>query len=584
MGSKLIFLVVLCVVCVNCDDFFRRAYKMANIRAKRAKYYSSPPMRFYRKPPNTYPIKGPFSYTPPPNYKEHEDTYPGIFRPKVSKPHTNDGLGEEDLRNIVKYLSKQDVDKIIQMAGDKYNMFPPVKHSSPFNKIPISEVSDNSFYKPGRDLETEHKFLNGPHESNNGHVNFDMEYTDHSKPPGNYNGVKTFSAPDNLSFKDSVQNNYHNNPTDQFNHVQNAPIENSRPPLNYNSFRTLGELEHFSSKDSVSNYYHDPRNQFDYAHNTPTDNKIPPDNYNSVKHFGEAEKFLFKDSEATDHHDTRNQFNYEHNVPTHNNRPPDNFNNLKTFGEPDNFSFKDSAAANGYHDAHNQFNYEHNAPPDLNGSPIDNSFKPISEPEDYSFKSPSENIFNDASHKVNYVQKPPIDTNRPPIDHNSFKPIFTEPDNASFQSQSVNVYKENAEKFNYAQSGQLQQAYQNPPPFRSSPQDLTDIPLHTEESKKNDQISVLDTHIKQELEGEASQKTTVTFTDSDTLKEEELPKPLNLRKDEDYEAASSNNSPVTVKSSSYKVEGFGDLPLMNYHSKLDSVSSYHVPHYSVSMR
>lgn len=70
----------------------------------------------------------------------------------------------------------------------------------------------------------------------------------------------------------------------------------------------------------------------------------------------------------------------------------------------------------------------------------------------------------------------------------------------------------------------------------------------------------------------------------ETNEEEKLPPPTNMRH-EDYDVSYTNNVPTIVKadSDSYQVESFGDLPLMNYNSKLHSVSSYHVPHYTVSI-
>ncbi|CAB3254384.1 unnamed protein product [Arctia plantaginis] len=67
----------------------------------------------------------------------------------------------------------------------------------------------------------------------------------------------------------------------------------------------------------------------------------------------------------------------------------------------------------------------------------------------------------------------------------------------------------------------------------------------------------------------------------ETNEEEKLPPPVNMR-EEDYESSFTNNVPKVVKPESYDVQNFGDLPLMDYNSKLHDVSSYHVPHYSVT--
>lgn len=73
------------------------------------------------------------------------------------------------------------------------------------------------------------------------------------------------------------------------------------------------------------------------------------------------------------------------------------------------------------------------------------------------------------------------------------------------------------------------------------------------------------------------------FTDSSMLKEEELPKPMNLREEEQAISYTNNVPSVVQADSSYEVKNFGDLPLMNYqNSKLHTVSSYNVPHYTVS--
>ncbi|CAH0683353.1 unnamed protein product [Spodoptera exigua] len=70
---------------------------------------------------------------------------------------------------------------------------------------------------------------------------------------------------------------------------------------------------------------------------------------------------------------------------------------------------------------------------------------------------------------------------------------------------------------------------------------------------------------------------------SETTEEETLPPPINMR-EVDFDVSYTNNVPTVVKadSTSYEVENFGDLPLMNYNSKLHSVSSYHVPHYTIT--
>lgn len=76
------------------------------------------------------------------------------------------------------------------------------------------------------------------------------------------------------------------------------------------------------------------------------------------------------------------------------------------------------------------------------------------------------------------------------------------------------------------------------------------------------------------------------FTDEKIMKEEELPKPLNLREEDNYDISYTKHKPVYAKppsQGSYKLENFGRLPLSDHSSKLTSVSSYNVPHYSVSI-
>ncbi|XP_072932356.1 uncharacterized protein [Epargyreus clarus] len=109
--------------CNGCDS---KGYT----RIKRAKYYSSPPLRFYKRPPMSYPIRGAFSYTPPPGYMVDDDEQPSPNRPKVSKRPTTGGLGDEDINNIVKYLSKQDLDKIIEFANEKERETPKYNRES----------------------------------------------------------------------------------------------------------------------------------------------------------------------------------------------------------------------------------------------------------------------------------------------------------------------------------------------------------------------------------------------------------------------------------------------------------------------
>lgn len=122
-------LLMFCVVIAKTqsENGYSRPYgpymQQGYTRIKRVKY-SNPPLRLYSRPPASFPSKGPFSYTPPPSYMMDNDDppypgnpYPVNSRPKVSKRPINEGLGEEDLQNFVKYLSKQDLDKILEYTG-----------------------------------------------------------------------------------------------------------------------------------------------------------------------------------------------------------------------------------------------------------------------------------------------------------------------------------------------------------------------------------------------------------------------------------------------------------------------------------
>lgn len=112
--------VVLEILCFNknsgCDEC-RNGYT----RIKRAKFYQSPPLIFYNRPPFSPPIRGPFSYTPPPGYTANDiGPHPPNLRPyKVSKRPVNEGLGDEDINNLFKYLSKKDLKKVIDLANEK---------------------------------------------------------------------------------------------------------------------------------------------------------------------------------------------------------------------------------------------------------------------------------------------------------------------------------------------------------------------------------------------------------------------------------------------------------------------------------
>ncbi|XP_064292180.1 uncharacterized protein LOC135309763 [Plodia interpunctella] len=171
MGLKIIVLTVVLSAVIVVSESERICDKMPEIvREKRSKYYSSAPQRFYRRPPITYPVKGPFSYTPPPFYSnDNADSFPPS-RPKVSKKPRNDGLGEEDINNIVKYLSKQDLGKIIEIAyeKDKYIINKEFEYNNPPSNDRHTHKGNVEQYK---EIPIEY--------SNNPNVNFQMYKTVH---------------------------------------------------------------------------------------------------------------------------------------------------------------------------------------------------------------------------------------------------------------------------------------------------------------------------------------------------------------------------------------------------------------------
>ncbi|CAH2046775.1 unnamed protein product, partial [Iphiclides podalirius] len=183
------------------------------------------------------------------------------------------------------------------------------------------------------------------------------------------------------------------------------------------------------------------------------------------------------------------------------------------------------------------------------------------------------------------------------------KPIYSKPENNYDHTQDFernqkfsfrgpyanpdNGYKQTNIDYPYHRGNQI--AESNPTgPLDGSLQDAPgklyfDAPLESEETIKSQQFAVLDAYIQQEINGMGGEKGLSIFTDGKDMREEQLPAPLNLRH-EDYDISFTNNVPTVVKAdgSSYKVESFGELPLMNYNSKLHSVSSYNVPHYTVT--
>ncbi|KOB65404.1 Uncharacterized protein OBRU01_22801 [Operophtera brumata] len=317
-------------------------------RIKRVKY-SNPPQRFYSRPPVSFPNKGVFSYTPPPNYMMDNDEpppypgnpYPGSSRPKVSKRPTNEGLGEKDLQNFVKYLSKQDLDKILEFAG------------------------------------------------------------------------------------------------------QNRDSERYRDPYEKH-------LDYRSTTDEYKSIYNSIQGPEKYS---------PKPKEDDSKIFSALVQEIDLDPKFNPHQQKKpNEYN----------------NNIATYDDPR-----------------------------------------TSDPNPYQDKKPNENYSN----LGNFVTDP-----------TPLSAFYTDPSNHT-----------------------------------------NNAPLDTQESMQS-QIAYTNT-----------QNNGALFTDSKVMPEENLPKPLNLRDEQDFDVSFTNNVPTVVKADpSYKLENFGDLPLMNYNSKLDTLSSYHVPHYTVT--
>ncbi|XP_047990212.1 uncharacterized protein LOC125229427 [Leguminivora glycinivorella] len=198
-----------------------------HIRVKRGKYYSYP-SRFYRRPPNIYPVKGAFSITPPPGYMMDDDEpYPGRPydpRPKVSK-RPNDGLRDEDINNIVKYLSKQDLDKLIDMASDKERYRENSVERRPY-KRDESRVKETEHPTSGFSFNGPYKIYESDKYNSNGPWVESESIPVHFKPQDDvYNGP--IRSQNTEEFRPKPQENYNKYngpyaPTDLLNYVEDA--------------------------------------------------------------------------------------------------------------------------------------------------------------------------------------------------------------------------------------------------------------------------------------------------------------------------------------------------------------------------
>ncbi|KAJ2950878.1 hypothetical protein O0L34_g5238 [Tuta absoluta] len=184
MLLKTVILVL--IVTVASEDWIKRP----------PKYYSYP-SRFYRKPPPPYVVKGAFSYTPPPNYMQDDESH---YRAKVSKKPTNDGLGDEDIGNLVKHLTKKDLDKIIEFAG-------VTRYAEKYR-------DDSSEYKPyrrpensGYRIEDVDQFAQNIHHFKEQENVLKVEY---NGPKMNYGARPRILHPTPPSFIDETNSNYIN--------------------------------------------------------------------------------------------------------------------------------------------------------------------------------------------------------------------------------------------------------------------------------------------------------------------------------------------------------------------------------------
>lgn len=178
-------------------------------RVKRGKYYSNPPSRFYNQPPMSVPIQGPFSYTPPP-FVNDKPSYPGRRPYKVSKipkPSNNDGLGDDDIANIVKYMSSQDLEKLLEFAQTKdqgYNKYKDRYNTNEYMRTYKRENKEGMFEKP-----TSHKegieFLNYVTEPTFDHF-LKAQETQYSKPTREQSGrIPAAQIPNELGSFSSEQ-------------------------------------------------------------------------------------------------------------------------------------------------------------------------------------------------------------------------------------------------------------------------------------------------------------------------------------------------------------------------------------------
>lgn len=168
--KTLLLYAVFCIVMVKTEKG-KSHITTQDKRIKRSKYYDSPPpgAKVYRRPSYGFPPRTIISNTPPPNYRtEEEPPYPQPPRTH-RKP---EGLGDEDINNIIKFLSKQDLDKIISFAGAR-------ERDSPSKKVTSERDGDYEFQNQAVLSQRYEGFSqNGPYikSTNDQDKNFQVDY------------------------------------------------------------------------------------------------------------------------------------------------------------------------------------------------------------------------------------------------------------------------------------------------------------------------------------------------------------------------------------------------------------------------
>lgn len=580
---------MLCLVIDKCYSQYR-PYR----RIKRGKYYSSPPQRFYSRPPFSFPVGGTFPYTPPSNYKDDEPPYPGS-RPKVSKPPTNDGLGDEDINNLMKYLSKQDLDKILdytktsttahnaglnEFKPNKYNEFRPSQNDISDTSYLYEKFNDNN-YKTGIEspeavfnkYSSEYsKFL---HQKDDDHFRPILPNSEFSSQKYNYGQKSNFNLfatePTSMSvyevtsprypeYTSPASNNYNNLNS---NYQEEGSQRYSQPPIyEYTTNPTLNQVT-------------PSRNQQYIEHGNPGFNNVNNFNNNyqaeNIQKYTQPNKYQYSSSnlnEVVSQKYTENNNLYSNRV-----------NNLNNNYEEVNQGYTTQKKDYEYNDrilnhvgpSNSQQYIEDNKSGYNNINDVNGNYKDINSPK---YSQP----YNDE-----YINPISISGN----------PQYTRTNNPD--SNNGNNYNNNYQNVNsqrYSQSNSYE--YNNPTVNQHR---TFDNPQYIEENKRNSYSKEMENtgstvfppytsnNDKYNIQNDAQySKGYDNSNDFNQQREEQLPKPTNLRDETDYEVSYTNKIPFVTSVDNYKLENFGDLPLMEYNSKLASSDSYNVPHYTVSFK